>query len=47
MATYSSSPRVVIDIPKRIAVGVTTDFSVAFKAGDMGGTMVVGEGAFP
>ena len=47
MPSNSSSPRVVIDVPKRIAVGVTTDFNVTFKAGDMAGVMVVGEGAFP
>lgn len=47
MPTNAASPRVVIDLPKRIAVGVATDFSVTFYPGNQAGTMVVGEGFLP
>lgn len=47
MATYGSTSQVIIDVPRRIAVGVTTDFSVTFKAGSRAGAMVTGVASFP
>ena len=43
----SNSPLVVLNVPSEFAVGVNTDFSIAFVAGDMAGTMVTGVGVFP
>lgn len=42
MPSYSSTPTVTLDIPRRIAVGVTTDFSAVFTAGNRAGTSVNG-----
>lgn len=48
MPTRSASdPQVVIDVPRRIAVGITTDFSVAFKPGSLAGTTVTARSEFP
>lgn len=47
MTSYGSTPQVIIDVPRRIAVGVTTDFSVTFKAGSRAGAMVTGVASFP
>ena len=47
MPTNDQAPKVVIDVPRRIAVGVTTDFNVTFLAGNMAGATVIGEGDFP
>lgn len=43
----SNNPLVILNVPSEFAVGVNTDFSIAFVAGDMAGTMVVGVGVFP
>ena len=40
-------PQVVLNVPASFAVGVNTDFSIAFVAGDMAGTMVTGLANFP
>ena len=40
-------PQVVLNVPASFAIGVNTDFSVAFAAGDMAGTMVTGLANFP
>lgn len=47
MVSDTQAPRVVIDLPKRFAVGITTDFSVSFKPGNQAGRTVLAQSSFP